>query len=225
MDRCKVISHMYVSIDGKIDGLYMDEDGCNISGDYYDEVIASLGSSMAGGRVTNCMYHANEKIDLDKYKNIDVTPGDFILKANHYHFCFDRNGKSMWKSNILKYGKLSMQNVSVLSKNVGKEYLAFLHDIGVCYIIVDSLEEALNKIKNLFEVERLVLTGGATINGAFHKEGLIDELSIIMAPYIEGNHNEKGYLELNEFVNHKYAYKSIKPLDDGGIHLIFKKVE
>lgn len=36
MDRCKVICHMYVSIDGKIDGDYMNEEGCDPSGEYYD---------------------------------------------------------------------------------------------------------------------------------------------------------------------------------------------
>lgn len=221
MDRCKVISHMYVSIDGKIDGEYMGEHGCDISGEYYDDIIGELGSSMAGGRVTNCMYHANENVDLNKYNNIDVAEGDYILKADHYHFCFDRYGKSMWKSKTLQYGRFSMQNVAVLSKNVKKEYLAFLRDIGVSYIFVTSLKEALEKIKNLYGVDNLVLTGGATINGAFHKEGLIDELSIVIAPYIEGNHSEKGYAELDEFVNHKYIYKSITPLSDGGIHLIF----
>lgn len=223
MDRCKVIAHMYVSIDGKIDGEYMNEHGCDISGEYYDNVISELGTSMAGGRVTNCMYHANKEVDLSKYAHNDVPEGDYILKADHYHFCFDRNGKSMWHSNTFKYGNLTMQNVSVLSKNVKKEYLAFLRNIKVSYIIVDTLEEALVKIKSLFDVDYLVLTGGATINGGFHKDGLIDELSIVMAPYIEGNHNEKGYAELDEYVGHKYVYKSIKPLGDGGIHLIFKR--
>ena len=77
MDRCKVICHMYVSIDGKIDGKYMDEEGCDISGEYYDDIIASLGTSMAGGRVTNCMYHAYENVDLSKYQDIVVPEGDY----------------------------------------------------------------------------------------------------------------------------------------------------
>lgn len=225
MDRCKVVSHMYVSIDGKIDGNYMSEHGCDFSGDYYDTVIWSMGDSMAGGRVTNTMYHAKAKVNLDLYKNTDVPAGDFILRSDHYHFCFDRNGKSMWESNVLEYGGVTMQNVVVLSPKVKEEYLAFLRDIKVAYIIVDSLQEALKKIKNDFEVNTLILTGGAVINGAFHEEGLIDELSIVMAPYLEGNHEEKGYAELSHFVNYKYRYQSITPLEDGGIHLLFERVK
>ena len=225
MQRCKVICHMYVSIDGKIDGAYMDEEGCKISGDYYDTAIWSLGDSMAGGRVTNTMYHAKAKIDLNQYKNIEVPNDDFILCADHYHFCFDRKGSSMWESNVMEYGGKAMQNVAVLSPAVSKEYLAFLREIKVSYIIVNSLEEALIKLKEFFKVNTLVLTGGATINGAFHEAGLIDELSLVMAPYIEGNHSEKGYAELSQFISHKYNYQSVTPLEDGGIHLVFEKVK
>ncbi|MDE7263593.1 MAG: dihydrofolate reductase family protein [Anaeroplasmataceae bacterium] len=225
MNRCKVISHMYVSIDGKIDGNYMSEQGCNFSGNYYDTAIWSLGDSMAGGRVTNTMYHAKGNIDLNLYKNSKVPKGDFMIESEHYHFCFDRNGKSIWESGTLEYGGVTMQNVAVLSQNVKKEYLAFLRDYKVAYILVDSLQEALEKIKNDFKVNTLILTGGAIINGAFHEAGLIDTLSIVMAPYIEGNYEEKGYAELSHFVNHKYRYQSIKPLEDGGIHLVFDKEE
>lgn len=163
MDRCKVISHMYVSIDGKIDGDYMDEQDCDISGEYYDDIIFALGDSMAGGRITNVMYHAHENVDFEKFKDIEVDGKDYIVKDvnNHYHFCFDRNGKSNWKSDRHIYGGVEMQNVSVLSKKVKKEYLAFLRSIHVSYIIVDTLEEALIKIKNLFKVNTLVLTGEA----------------------------------------------------------------
>ena len=224
MKRCNVITHMYVSIDGKIDGDYMDEEGCDISGEYYDKVIWSLGDSMASGRVTNVIYHANAKVDLSKYKNIKVNRDDYIIKADHYHFVFDRHGKSLWSDPFFTYGGVKMQNVMVLSKDVKDEYLAFLHDIKVSYIIVSTLEEALIKIKKLFDVNTLVLTGGATINGAFHKEGLIDKISMIIAPYIEGNDEYKGYASVDKFINHKYVYESIKPLDDGGIHLIFKKI-
>lgn len=223
MKRCKVISHMYVSIDGKIDGAYMNESGCDVSGEYYDTAIWDLGDSMAGGRITNMMYHAKAIVDLKKYMNQNIPNGDYILKADQYHFCFDRTGKSMWENQYMEYGGRFMQNVAVLSSAVKKEYLAFLRDKKISYIIVSSLEEALTKIKNLYLVDTLVLTGGAIINGAFHKDGLIDELSLVMAPYIEGNHEEKGYAELSEYVGHKYSYKSIKVLDDGGIHLIFER--
>lgn len=223
MNRCKVISHMYVSIDGKIDGDYMDEDGCALSGEYYDTAIWDLGDSMAGGRITNTMYHAKADVDLKQYLNRPVPDGDYILKADYYHFCFDRNGKSMWESPFLEYGGRVMQNVAVLSSNMRKEYLAFLRDIGVSYLFAGSLSEALTKIHGQFGVDTLVLTGGAVINGAFHKEGLIDELSVVMAPYIEGNPNVKAYAETAEFIHRKYGFKSAQPLDDGGVHLMFER--
>ena len=223
MVRCRVIAHMYVSIDGKIDGRYMEEKGCDESGEYYETVIWEMGEAMAGGRVTNVLYHAFGKIDLSEFEETEVPDGDYVIPCQRYNFCFDRKGRSFWNSNQLEYGGKNMQNVSVLSDKVEKGYLAYLRHIGVSYIICADLREALYKIKTLFGVNTLVLTGGATINGGFHKEGLLDELSLVMAPYIEGNHDYKGYAEANEYIGYKYVYKSIKPLGDGGIHLLFER--
>ena len=66
-------------------------------------------------------------------------------------------------------------------------------------------------------------TGGATINGAFHKAGLLDALSLVVAPYIEGNKNEKNYAERFSFVANKYRLREAKPLSDGGVQLLFDK--
>lgn len=43
MNRCKVICHMMTSIDGKIDGKFMEEKGCSVSGDYYDKLVNVIG--------------------------------------------------------------------------------------------------------------------------------------------------------------------------------------
>ena len=86
-----------------------------------------------------------------------------------------------------------------------------------------DLTLALIKLKSKYGIDKMVLSGGATINGEFHKCGLLDELSIVMAPYIEGNHNEKGYLELSSYVGNKYEIKEMKKLGDGGIHLVFER--
>ena len=54
---------MYVSIDGKIDGSYMEEDDRSDSGDFYDEAIWQMGNANGSGRVTAEMYFANHEID------------------------------------------------------------------------------------------------------------------------------------------------------------------
>ena len=229
MNRSKVICHMYVSIDGKIDGEYMNEHGCDISGEYYEIALWEMGNANANGRATAEMYFANKEIDYSKYDVSNIDYQDHVIKANHYWVVFDRKGKCNWDVNQVTYGGVTALVTMVLTKQVNKSYLAHLKELGIAYIIAGEndldLELALTKLKQLFDIDNLVLTGGATINGAFHQAGLLDELSLVVAPYIEGNHEEKNYAELNEFINHKYIYKSIKPLSDGGVHLIFERKE
>lgn len=219
-----VICHMYISIDGKIDGAYMDESGCDISGAFYDDVIFEMGSSMAGGRVTSQLYKAKGKNVLDNFENEVVPEGDFIIPAKHYQFCFDRMGKCFYDDPWYCYGGEKMQIVEVVSSACDKRYLAYLRKMQIAYMIADSVREALEKMYNEWKVERLVLTGGAIINGGFFKENCIDEISLVVAPYVEGNNIYKQFVgDMNAFMNQKYRFYQANPLADGGVQLIFKK--
>ena len=73
MDRCKVICHMMTSIDGKIDGSYMDEKDNEPIGDFYDKQIWEMGNANGSGSLTAKMYFADNEIDYSKYKNVDVS--------------------------------------------------------------------------------------------------------------------------------------------------------
>ena len=99
--------------------------------------------------------------------------------------------------------------------------------LGISYIIAVEKEinfpETLEKFKNIYGIETLVLTGGAIINGVFHEKGLIDEISLVVGPYIEGNHEFKGFAELNNYTNYCYKFKKANPMQDGGVQLIFAK--
>ena len=43
---------------------------------------------------------------------------------------------------------------------------------------------ALRKLKERFGIEKLLLEGGSTINGAFARAGVVDELSLVVAPVL-----------------------------------------
>lgn len=227
MDRSKVICHMYLSIDGKIDGKYMDATGREISGDYYDIALWEMGNANGSGSQTAYMYFANSEVDYSSYDTSKIDYYDNIIKSDYYWVVYDRRARCNWDINTINYGGKDALIVMVLTKNAPKSYLAHLRKLGIAYIICGTddidLELSLNKLKKLFGIDTLVLCGGAVINGAFHKKGLLDELSIVMAPFIEGDNSKKNYLETDDFINTKYVYKSIKPLSDGGIHLMFKK--
>ena len=226
MDRSKVICHMYVSIDGKIDGRYMDEDDRSDSGEFYDVAIWEMGNANANGRNTAEMYFAHEDIDYSIYDTAGIEYKDHVIRSDYYWVIFDRKGSCNWGVNEVEYGGKTAKVVMVLTKQVKIEYLAHLRAHGIAYVFAGEdemdLELALHKLKACFGINNLILCGGATINGAFHEAGLIDEISLVMAPYIEGNHTEKGFAELGGYLGRKYVFKSVKPFEDGGIQLLFK---
>ena len=155
-----------------------------------------------------------------------IPEGDYILKKSDGHYCFvyDREGKCQWDAPITAMGDVTMQIVEVVTHKARQEYLAHLRSIGVAYIFADTVRESLEKMKTLFGVEKLVLTGGAAINGGFLNEDMIDELSIVTMPYVEGGRDTKALVDTGgQFNASAFAFAGAKPLPGGAVHLIFKK--
>jgi 5-amino-6-(5-phosphoribosylamino)uracil reductase len=80
--------------------------------------------------------------------------------------------------------------VAVLGEKVSDGYLAELRADGVSYLFAGAdgsdLALALGTLRRDFGVRSLLLEGGGRTNGAFLKEGLIDEFSIVVCPAIDG---------------------------------------
>lgn len=77
----------------------------------------------------------------------------------------------------------------VLGLNATNDYLAALEDKGVSYIIADdisNLREVFKLIREHFKIESISLQGGGIIDGAMLAQGLINELSLVIYPGIDG---------------------------------------
>ncbi|WP_353957817.1 dihydrofolate reductase family protein [Peribacillus sp. NJ4] len=79
------------------------------------------------------------------------------------------------------------------------------------------------KLKHLFSIDRLLLEGGGVLNGTFLNEGLIDELSLIIAPIADGSTNSLTLFETSPHLKKQppvnFFLKEIEKLDDGGLWL------
>lgn len=172
-------------------------------------------------------YFANENIDYSKYEIDNIEYKDYIVKSDYYWVVFDRKGRCNWNTNQINYGGKTAKIVMCVTKQASKQYLAHLRSLRISYIIAGDIEinfnETLKKLKDIYGIETLVLTGGAIINGVLHEKGLIDEISLVVGPYIEGNHEYKGFAELNGYANYCYKFKKANPMEDGGVQLIFSK--
>jgi riboflavin biosynthesis pyrimidine reductase len=112
----------------------------------------------------------------------DFRAGEF----DSFAFALDARGRLAWETNDIGGDHV----VAILSERVSDEYLAFLRERNVSYLLAgDSdidLPLALDKIARLFGVRTLLLEGGGRINGSMLRAGLIDEVSLLVAAVADG---------------------------------------
>lgn len=189
MTRPRVICHMMASIDGRIvtDGWPMSAEGRK----QYEEVHATYDAQgWLCGRVTMEQHFAQGvRSDAEVAREHRGAPReDFIAPGKHESFAFalDPHGKLAWNANDIDGDHV----VAILSERVSDEYLASLRERGVSYLLAGArdvdLSLALEKIAARFAVRTLMLEGGGRINGSLLREGLIDEVSVLVAPVVDG---------------------------------------
>lgn len=230
MNRAKVIVHMYVSIDGKIDGKFMEEGDCEASGTYYDEQIFRMSKANGNGPTTCCLYAARGNADLSPYSAEGIDYEDYRgnVESDTWYVVFDRKGRCPWDVNYFDYAGKKSRAVEVVTRRAQKEYLAFLREKEIPYIVAGDrdldLPLALRKLKEQYGLDTLALCGGAIINGAFLKQDCVDEISLVVAPYVDGEAQyQEAFNTLGEYVNTKFVFEKAVPLADGGVQLLFKK--
>lgn len=231
VERAKVIIHMYESIDGKIDGDWDGLPGDKASGDYYDDILFKISNTNANGSNTIVMYAAPGKVDLSKYSAAGIDYQDWVptgITSATWDVSFDCRGRAGWEKNYFDYAGKQSRAIEVVTKLADKRYLAFLRSMQIPYLVCGEDEidfaQALVKLRQFFGIQKVALGGGALINGAFLRAGLVDEISLVMAPYISGDATKKGTFDTRQvFVNQRFKVVQTKLLADGGIHLLFAR--
>lgn len=194
-NRPKVICHMTTSIDGKVTGDFLSDSKCKDAGDLYYSIHRDFkADAFACGRVTmETSFTQERKVDVSSYEKIESNE-DFIAKqADFYAVSFDRYGNVGWDKADIEDEDPGYNNahiIEVVTEQVDRKYLAYLQDIGISYIFAGKEEMnirlALKKLQSLFGIETLLLEGGSVLNGAFLKEHVVDELSLVQAPIVAG---------------------------------------
>jgi riboflavin biosynthesis pyrimidine reductase len=190
--RPKIICHMWSSIDGRLFPDRWTTPAAGIEAEtlwaHYEEVASHFGSDgWIVGRKT-----MEEMIESRPPRRLSPAGGD--LRSTHVA---DRKGRDVAVA-IDPHGKLHYGQdnsggdhiIAVLSEDVSDDYLAELREDGVSYLFAGAdgsdLDGALEKLGKTFDLKTLLLEGGGRINGAFLKEGLIDEISLLIYPGIDG---------------------------------------
>ncbi|MGO7860160.1 RibD family protein [Rhizobium leguminosarum] len=142
--------------------------------------------------------------------------------ASSFAIAIDPSGKLHFSGDEL-YGD---HVVVLLGSEVPDSHLAELAADGVSYAVSDTEEIDVGAMLELLAeklgISRVLLEGGANVNGFLMVAGLVDELSLIVAPALEG---KRGSDRVIEFGDEGLAGKvelsllSCETLGHGAVHL------
>lgn len=235
MERAKCLCHMFVSIDGKIIGNYMESPAAAGVGSFYEDYIEEAAPKAWGcGRVTYEVNYAEAQgkpIDLTAFARKKTPEGDYIVPSKiTYAVCFDRFGKINWTKNTLEYPKGHPALIlEVLTEKVRPGYLNFLRSLGIPYILAGKEdldpELFLKKLRTEFGVETFALCGGGNINAAFIGKNLVDEISLVMVASVDGASHGLSFCESKDGVGFPQDYHLLeaKPIGTDGVWLRYAR--
>lgn len=231
MEKPFVVCHMLTSLDGKIDGAYMSAPECGPALAKYGEIRGFYGcdatlygtTTMLGGYSSGRA--PDELPDSPAYPMEDyAAPSD----VQNYIISVDPTGVLGWESSYIeKKGRPRAHVIEVLTGQVDPRYLAYLRQFDISYVFAgeETLDCALllHKLKALFGIEKLMVAGGGLINWSFAQAGLLDEVSVVMAPVADGSTSAVSIFEKADFLPERkplaFALKEMERVNGGGLWL------
>jgi riboflavin biosynthesis pyrimidine reductase len=183
--RPYIICHMLASVDGKIDGAVLR--AVTASGEY--EVTGAMlkGDAWVCGRTTMQQHFAEKELFVSALNKPSGPQSVYVARrAKSYAVSIDTVGKLRWADNDIDGDHL----ICVVSERVPEDYLSMLREKGISYIVTGAtsvdLARAVDLLGEHFGIKTLLLEGGGHINGAFLEAHLVDEVSILVVPGIDG---------------------------------------
>lgn len=232
MDRPYIVCHILSALDGKIAGTFA---GTKSAGDASVEYArirtAYQAEAWLYGTTTTKEFTGYRKPEFEEVYE-PVPEGDYIADTNlkFYYVSVDTEGEIGWESaTFQKPGRPDAHIIEILTEHTSKEYRAYLREKGISYILAgkDSLdcEAAVKKLNQYFKIDTLLICGGGTVNWSFMQQGVVDELSLILAPAADGSSSTPTVFERSEFSSGQtpveFKLKNVEPLKNNAIRLTY----
>ncbi len=224
---------MLTALDGKIDGQFFSAPETMPAlkkygevREFYDCPATVYGTTtMAEGYADGFVYDLPESAARFPRE-------DYIVQSDvkRYIVSLDGEGILRWHGKYLeRKGRPKAHVIEVLTEQVPDSYLAYLRGFGISYIFAgeETIDCALllRKLKALFGIDRVLLAGGGVTNQAFAAEGLIDELSIVLAPTADGESGAASLFETGGFSSAApmaYSLESVEVVEKDTLWLRYK---
>ncbi len=183
-----VICHMCTSIDGKILGARWGKlPGGKDTARLFETTAASfgIGAWLVGTTTMDEFDGPNLKLPPAKAR---VSRRDHVARKNPRRLAIGADARGVLRFRESEVGGDHV--VLLVTDRVSNDYLAHLQAAGVSYLFCGkkgiNLGVALQKLSTAFKLRKLMLEGGGKFNGAMLKAGLVDEISQVIVPVVDG---------------------------------------
>ena len=230
MNRPYVVCHILSALDGAITGSFMSMPETAEAARHYGEIrkIFNCNATLYG---TTTMLDFNDGYVENLPKGEPLPRIDYISPSanKEYIIAVDRKGRLAYSSNVLNRRGVCSHIIEILTEQVSDEYLNYLRKLDISYVFAGEkeldCEAAMIKLKEKLGIERLMIAGGGYIDWAFADAGVIDELSLVLAPAADGE--DKVTVFEKESLSAKnsaigFSLKSVEKLDGDTVWLRYK---
>lgn len=202
-----LVCHMFVSIDGKIDGAFMNDPAAVPARNEYGRLRSFYDCAATIYGTTTMKAFADGLVGALPAADPQLSREDYIAphEGDQYEVAVDPEGILVWNTGYHeRAGRGRSHVIEALTRQVAGDYLAYLRRQGASYVTAGKehldCSLLLHKLKTRFGIERAMVAGGGFINGSFLQEDLIDEVSIVMAPVADGNTESVSIFERAGFL-------------------------
>ena len=230
VDRPYIVCHILSSLNGRIDGDFFS----------MEETMAVYPEFGRIRETYNCDAALHGAVTAAEIYRVPMTEGningnrsdnckDFAVppQAGKYAVVIDAEGRLDWRSGNIERRGEKLHVITILTEAVSGDYRAQLREAGVSYVMAGKsaldLPLAMRKLKSIFGIERLLLSGGGVVNWSLLRAGLIDELSLVLAPVAEGRRDVATVFDESPFLHASapvaFDLKEARPLPGGGLWL------
>lgn len=230
MERPYILYHMTTTMDGKINGSFLERQAVQPVIHFYYECHRQFkGDAFLCGRVTmQGSFTGDAPPDLTAFQGQSFPREDFVARtdADFYAVALDTKGKLNWAEEHITDDDPGYDNahiIEILCESVSDAYLGFLRAKGISYIFAGKTEAdlplAMSKLTALFGIKSLLLEGGGVTALGFAQAGLIDEVSFLMAP-VTGEPEAMGLFgpdDENVPYAPEFAHREVLPAPGGAI--------
>lgn len=175
----KVILYLIMSLDGRINGF-------EINRKVYQKIVSDINSDAV------VMDAGTFKTRHDIFEEIKDNCKQFLVLP-------DSNG--IIPRNILVEVSSSMNVLVLCSRSTPPDYLNFLEETDIKYMIVGydevNMATAFEELNIHFGVKNIAVQADGILNGELLADDLVEEISVFMHPTLVGANNDPVYIPNN----------------------------